>query len=573
MRRWWKNRSLWAKSVTVLALPLVPLTFAAALSVQSGLTAHRATESVAQTLQAKAQIATVSSLITDAEAGVRGYLLTHSDESFAVYTDTTRSLSPAFRRLAALVRDDPDQVAHLRRVVALARSRPLAGLLQHAKTTEVGAPPPLALLAESRKMMAALRDEFAAMQELEDRLLVANTTAQSAAQQRQLLAGGVAGLLAILAGAFAVAMLRRWTTRVERARDEIDRFFCISLDLLCIAGTDGRFSRVNPAWTAVLGWTEPELTGVPFIEFVHPDDRDATAAATVRLADGGAIVDFENRYQCKDGTFRWLNWRAAPSPSGEIYAAARDVTEQKRTAHELEHRAEALTAANEELEAFSYSVSHDLRAPLRHVAGFAALLERKLGDGIDDDAKRFLATITGAATRMGRLIDDLLAFSRMGRTPLQRRCVKLDELVRDVRREVAVETNGREITWAVHPLPDVAADPSMLRLALVNLFSNAVKYSASCEHARIEIGSNGGRDGEAVIFVRDNGVGFDMKYAHKLFGVFQRLHSSNEFEGTGIGLANVRRIIQRHGGRTWAEGAVDRGATFYFSLPAAEESA
>jgi signal transduction histidine kinase len=237
--------------------------------------------------------------------------------------------------------------------------------------------------------------------------------------------------------------------------------------------------------------------------------------------------------------------------------------------HRVEERVGELRALNQELEAFSYSVSHDLRAPLRHVTGFAALLEAHASATLDDKGRRYLSTITAAANRMGRLIDDLLTFSRMGRTPLAKRRVPLEDLVQDVRREVTAGLDDRQIEWNIRPLPAVDADPTMLRHAMINLLSNAVKYSAPRTPARIEIGTNGhhGNGDETVFFVRDNGVGFDMQYAPKLFGVFQRLHGTEEFEGTGIGLANVRRIIQRHGGRVWAEAEVDRGATFYVSLP------
>ena len=243
-----------------------------------------------------------------------------------------------------------------------------------------------------------------------------------------------------------------------------------------------------------------------------------------------------------------------------------------REAHaSLEQRVEERTAAlqlvNEELEAFTYSVSHDLRAPLRHVTGFAGLLEQHAGAALDDTGRRYLKTVTGAAARMGALIDDLLAFSRMGRATLSKRRVELADLVREAREEVAVDAGARPIVWDVRPLPAVEADPGLLRPALVNLLSNAVKYTSTRDEARIEVGVADTTSPEVVVYVRDNGVGFDMAYAHKLFGVFQRLHRTDEFAGTGIGLANVRRIIQRHGGRTWAEGAVGAGATFYFSLP------
>ncbi len=234
----------------------------------------------------------------------------------------------------------------------------------------------------------------------------------------------------------------------------------------------------------------------------------------------------------------------------------------------VRQRTAELDAVNKELEAFSYSVSHDLRAPLRHVTGFAGLLESHAHAQLDDQGRKYLRTIAAAASRMGQLIDDLLSFSRMGRDPLSMRRVSMAAVVEDARQEVmsAVEVAGRAIEWRIGELPDVEGDPAMLRLVLVNLLSNAVKYTGPRAPARIEVGTTVDEAGAQVFFVKDNGVGFDMKYVHKLFGVFQRLHAAEEFEGTGIGLANVRRILHRHGGAVWAESAVDQGATFWFSL-------
>jgi signal transduction histidine kinase len=258
----------------------------------------------------------------------------------------------------------------------------------------------------------------------------------------------------------------------------------------------------------------------------------------------------------------------------EVEGAHRDLEERVRqrtaTLEEarvlLERHIEELDAVNRELESFSYSVSHDLRAPLRHITGFAMMLRESAASTLDGEGQRFLQTIVDAATRMGRLIDDLLAFSRVGRTQLARSPVDLNRLIQEAKQEVCADTNGRAVNWQVQDLPTVKADPALLRLVFVNLLSNALKYSAKRPQTEIEVGVMPERD-DTVVYVRDNGVGFDMQYAHKLFGVFQRLHSNDEFEGTGIGLANVRRIVQRHGGRTWAEGAINRGATFYVSLP------
>lgn len=227
-----------------------------------------------------------------------------------------------------------------------------------------------------------------------------------------------------------------------------------------------------------------------------------------------------------------------------------------------------LRAANDELEAFSYSVSHDLRAPLRHIEGFSGILSRHAAATLDESGRRYLGIIADSARRMGMLIDDLLAFARIGRTELRRVPVRLDELARDVRHGFNAETSARGIEWDMRPLPVVHGDPNLLRQVFVNLIGNAVKYTGRRTGARIVVESVAGADGEIVVAVRDNGAGFDMKYAGKLFGVFQRLHRDTEFEGTGVGLANVRRIIERHGGRTWAEGEPGKGASFYFSLPA-----
>jgi len=243
----------------------------------------------------------------------------------------------------------------------------------------------------------------------------------------------------------------------------------------------------------------------------------------------------------------------------------------RRLNAELEQRVAERTAqqqtANDDLESFSYSVSHDLRAPLRHIMGFADLLQNEAGPSLSEKSLFHLKTICQSAQRMGDLIDDLLAFSRVGQVALLKTGVNLDELVRETLGAFQADTKKRNIVWQIHPLPAVQADHNLLRQVLANLISNAVKFTGRRAQAKIEIGCAPPANGETVVFVRDNGAGFDPRYAHKLFGVFQRLHSSAEFEGTGIGLANVQRIIRRHGGRTWAEGAVEGGATFYFSIP------
>ncbi len=274
-------------------------------------------------------------------------------------------------------------------------------------------------------------------------------------------------------------------------------------------------------------------------------------------------------------TNRDYSVRAVPQGNdevGQLTAAFNDMLEQiQRLNRELEQRVKERTAeleaANQELEAFSYSVSHDLRAPLRHIGGFATMLNAHAGATLDEKGKRYVTVIQDSARRMGQLIDDLLQFSRTGRAELRREPVKLDELVGQIRQGLEDESAGRKIAWQCTPLPVVTGDAALLRQVFANLLSNAVKYTRQRPEARIEVGATSGA-GEVVVFVRDNGAGFDMKYAEKLFGVFQRLHADEDFEGTGVGLATVRRIVQRHGGRVWAEAKVQEGATFFVAFPA-----
>ncbi|MEW6731794.1 MAG: PAS domain S-box protein [Acidobacteriota bacterium] len=347
----------------------------------------------------------------------------------------------------------------------------------------------------------------------------------------------------------------------------------------------GAIVMINAQVEKMFGYSRNEIIGQPVEILVperfrgnHPAYREDFMKNTRARPMGAGRDLFGLR---KNGTEFPVEIGITPVETEEglhVLCTIVDITERKRAEEEIRElnedlerrvieRTAQLEAANKELESFSYSVSHDLRAPLRHINGFVELLQKNKSIVLDEKARRHLKVIADSAKKMGNLIDDLLSFSRMGRSELRSTRVNLAQLLKDVQRDLQDEIRGRNIEWIIGSLPEVHGDSAMLKIVLTNLLSNALKYTSPQPYAKIEIGCIPDNQDEIVFFIRDNGVGFDMQYVDKLFGVFQRLHRVNEFEGTGIGLATVRRIIHRHGGRTWAKGMVDNGATFYFSLP------
>jgi PAS domain S-box-containing protein len=353
-------------------------------------------------------------------------------------------------------------------------------------------------------------------------------------------------------------------------------FFELSLDPLVTAGFDGYIKRANPAWERLLGWTEDELRTVPYVEFIHPDDRERTVAEASRLASPGAETrDFEIRVRRRDGAYRvWLFSAIGAPEQGLIYAVAKDITERvqdvselRRVERELARRAAELERSNEELERFAYVASHDLSEPLRMIGGFVSLLESRYAGRLDSDADEFIRYIVDAVDRMQALIRDLLSYSRVGRMELRSEPVDLARLVARVIAAMrpAIEETGARV--AVGALPTVRGDAGQLHQLLHNLIGNALKFTAS-EPPVVRIRAE--PDGERWrIFVADEGIGIEPQYADRIFQVFQRLHTPDEYAGTGIGLAICRAIVERHGGTIGVESVTGEGSTFSFTLPAA----
>ncbi|MGD9688929.1 MAG: PAS domain S-box protein [Phycisphaerales bacterium] len=337
----------------------------------------------------------------------------------------------------------------------------------------------------------------------------------------------------------------------------------------------GRIIRVNPAACELLGYSAAELIGEHHFRF-RPDVAEADWPRLWERLRERHRLEFEAMVQRKD--YRLIDCEFDLSlidfdSSQYTFVFVRDISARKSLEarerelnRQLGGRLQDLADANRELEAFSYTVSHDLRAPLRHIDGFVGMLKADLGPGLPERPARHLSEIAGAAHDMGRLIDDLLAFSRTGRTEMRVEPVDLRQLVEEIARVHTAKHPDRRIEWRLAPLAPAMADVGLLRIAMVNLVSNALKYTRPRSPAIIEVDHVATELGRNVYRIRDNGVGFDMKYLSNLFGVFQRLHNNEEFEGTGIGLATVRRIIQRHGGRVWAEGEIGAGASFFFTL-------
>ncbi len=367
---------------------------------------------------------------------------------------------------------------------------------------------------------------------------------------------------------------------LSEAADRLDvetkrnRFFTLAIDLLAIASFDDYFIQLNPAWEATLGFSADELRSKSLLELVHPEDRTTTAEHLTRLKLGTAPRYFENRYLCRDGSFRWLGWTAAPFATEQlVYVFARDITSRKAAETEiqnlngeLERRISDLTDINSELEAFNYSISHDLRAPLRSIRSFAQFLREDSGPELKGEREDYLRRVESAAKYMDVLLLDLLQYSRLSRSDLEMVPVSLEAAIGDVLASIETEVQERKAEVTIRkPMPSVMAHPATLRQILYNLIANGLKFVEPNQTPRVELLSES-NDGWIRLWIIDQGIGIAPQYQKKIFGLFQRLHSTETYPGTGIGLALVRRGIERMGGRVGLESGAGAGSKFWFEL-------
>jgi len=382
--------------------------------------------------------------------------------------------------------------------------------------------------------------------------------------------------------------------RADEALHESQERFRLLLDgvkdyAIYMLDPGGHVVSWNEGAARLKGYRSEEILGKHFSCFYVPEDRESGKPAR-ELQESLAKGRFEAQAQRvrKDGSAFWANVVITPmyDDSGALRGfskVARDITQQKadereirKLNDELEHRVVERTAqletANKELEAFSYSVSHDLRAPLRHISGFSKMLVEEFGPTLDPGAQHYLERIQAGTQKMGLLVDELLNLARVGRHALSLQPTRLNSIVAEILAILQPETEGRQVEWVIADLPAVKCDPVLVKQIFQNLLANALKFTRPRAHAVIEVSHQEKEDGQPVFMVRDNGVGFNMEYVDKLFGVFQRLHRAEEFEGTGIGLVTVQRIVHKHGGRVWAEGELDKGAAFYFTLDVGKQA-
>ncbi|NYZ61552.1 sensor histidine kinase [Luteimonas deserti] len=506
--------------------------------------------------------------------------------------DSQGRVLPNLEQVMALTRDSPEQQVRLGEL-----RNALVQRLARIDSVLAAGPESTNRQIDEMIMLYTIQTQIQEIVAAEEELLQVRTgEARVAKRQAEVAswAAMVVQLLLLMASAYFALRQQSGRLAAERVAASASGRALAVLDTvrepIVLIDSEQRVVMHNAAFAELYG-VERDIRGQRLAELGDGawDNPETLRRLHDVLARDRELWDYRLAQSTADGVERTmlLNAKRMPLPDRSDAVAlitASDITAQaiserqiRELNQQLEGKVEQVSDVNRELEAFSYSVSHDLRAPLRHIAGFADKLGRHLGDGVDEKTTHYLGVIGFSAKRMASLIDDLLVYSRLGRNAMRLQSVDLQSMVADTRAmldsNASAENPSHRIEWTVTPLPIVIGDENMLRQVWLNLLGNAIKYSVGSEPARIEVDCKRSDDGGYQFSVRDNGAGFDMQYAGKLFGVFQRLHSASEFPGTGVGLASVRRVLGRHGGRIWAEAEPGKGAIFHFTLPAATQLA
>ncbi|MEO8038540.1 MAG: CHASE3 domain-containing protein [Betaproteobacteria bacterium] len=543
---------------------------------------HRVIESLAR----------VQWLMSEAESGHRDFVITRSEPLLGRYSKAMLDVEAEFASLRPLLIDNLEQKARLNSLRTLVIEQRLIleseiASLRHGNFDEVRRKIDSGTGKAVTDAIRQLTEEMS----LSERAFLGTRlqkTEGAAVSAGAILVIGMAASVAMLV--FAYLRLRReiaQRARAQKALNDANTFLDsvfenIPAMVFVKDAVTLRYLRLNRAGEDILGMPRDEVIGKSDRELFLPEEAAAFGAQDRRALAGDGVLDIEEeRVVTPHRGIRTLHTKKLPIASSDGDARyelgiAEDITDRRRVQEEirqlnesLARRAHELELSNRELEAFSYSVSHDLRAPLRAIDGFAMILAEDHAERLSDEGRRLLDVVRDNARRMGQLIDDLLAFSRIGRGPTEVVIIDMNAMMASVLQELAGEAAVRW-TCSVQPLPDVLGEPALLRQVCFNLLSNAIKYSATRAAPRIQVRGEV-VSGQCEFCVADNGVGFDMRYVDKLFTVFQRLHRADEFAGTGVGLAIVRRIVERHGGRAWAESEIGRGARFHFALPTGEQ--
>ena len=574
--------------VSVILLALVMMGSVAFISWESISSFARGEELVSHSYLIMTNINRMLSFLEDEETGERGYFITGSPSYLAPYREAIKRSRNEILLLKNLTRDDPFQQKNLDELQGLSERRLTylkAGVAIRQKSQSPDPEQSLLIMDLAKSDMDRIRAVIKRMRDEESSRLVQyrkESEVHSIRVHRVILGGFLLASAMIM---ISLAFLFRELSAHERAERENRRLTGEYEDLYDNApcgyhsiDQNGLLVRINKTELGWLGYEAREVVGVKYYhEFMTSASREIYEREFDRFKKSGMIRDVEFEFVRKDGSHFWVlsNATAIRNEKGRFQLSRSvliDITDRIRDRKVildlndlLTSHANELEAKNKELEGFTYSVSHDLRSPLRAIDGFSRILMEDYGKGLDSEALRLLGIVRENTARMSQLIDDLLTLSRMGKAPLEKRWVDMTSLAKKAVGEVGVVSSFSG-SILVGDLPRAFGDSSLLFQVFLNLLSNSVKFTQKTESPRISVEGQK-RDGEVVYSISDNGEGFEMKYYKKLFGVFQRLHSQEDFPGTGVGLAIVHRIVSRHGGRVWAVGKPKEGATFFFSIP------